>query len=115
MFFANTEGVIYSFDPATEFQTAIVNGPDPYFGPTPSRNGQRLAFHSGVSVGQILVADVDGSNVHAVDGTYTDFREMDWSPDNQQLRDRLDRRRCPVGVDDAEADGSGAHDRAARP
>ena len=85
MFFADTEGVIYSFDPATGSQTAIVDGPDPYFGPTPSRNGQRLAFHSGVSVGQILVADVDGSNVHAVDGTYTDFQEMDWSPDDRQL------------------------------
>jgi hypothetical protein len=107
LFFADADGVIHSFDPTTEAQTAIVTGPDPYFGPMPSRNGQRLAFHSGVTVGQVLVADVDGSNVHAVDGTYIDFQEMDWSPDDQQLAiiSTVDGVRS---VSIAEADGSGA-------
>ena len=107
MFFADTEGVIYSFDPATGARTAIVDGPDPYFGPTLSRNGQRLAFHAGIDVGQVLVADVDGSNVHALDGTYSDIQGMDWSPDDRQLA-IISTVAGEPSLTIAEADGSGA-------
>ena len=107
MFFSDTDGVIYSFDPATEARTAIVTGPDPYSGPTLSRNGQTLAFHSSDMVGQVFVADVDGSNVHALDGTYSEIREMDWSPDDRQLA-IISTVAGEPSLTIAEADGSGA-------
>ena len=107
MFFSDADGVIYSFDPATGARTAIVTGPDPYFDPTPSRNGQRLAFRSGSAIGQVLVADVNGSNIHALDGTYYGLEEMDWSPDDSQLA-IISTVAGERSLSIAEADGSGA-------
>ena len=85
MFFADTDGVIYSFDPATEARTAIVSGLIPTS--IPCHPGTASGWHSilASTSSQALVADVDGSNIHALAGTYSDVQEMDWSPDDQQL------------------------------
>jgi len=86
MYYSGDDGDIYSVDPAKGAPKAIVAGPSTDTGPLPSRDGRRIAFTRSVAGGdEIVVADADGSNLHALPGTLTNFSEIDWSPDGTHL------------------------------
>jgi len=86
MYYASRDGDIYSMDPVKGTPKAIVGGPTTDAGPLPSRDGRRIAFTRSVAGGdEIVVADADGSNLHALPGTLTNFSEIDWSPDGTHL------------------------------
>ncbi len=86
MYYASRDGDIYSMDPVKGAPKAIVTGPTTDAGPLPSRDGRRIAFTRSVAGGvQLVVADADGSNVLALPGTWTNFSEIDWSPDGTHL------------------------------
>ncbi len=86
LFFANSDGDIFRADTIDATPRGIVTGPDRDGGPLPSRDGRRIVFTRSVGdMTQIVVADQDGSNVHALPGTYLEFSEIDWSPDGNQI------------------------------
>ncbi len=86
MFYASSDGDIFSVDPVKGGSKALVHGSEPYTYPYPSRDGRRfLIDHTADDVSRLFVADADGSNVHPLAGTYAGYSWTDWSPDGADL------------------------------
>jgi len=85
MLYHDAKGTIHAFDPATGVSTAIVTGPTSFTDPLPSRDGQRILYDHTEGSSQLFVADLDGSNPHALMGEYLDLSWTQWSPDSQQI------------------------------
>ena len=72
--------------PWTATPRTVVKGAETYTYPLPSRDGRLMMFdHTANGSSKIFVSGIDGSNVHPLPGTYTDWTETDWSPDGQHL------------------------------
>ena len=82
LYFADAKGDIYAMDPTTFTPTAIVSGGNQYGGPLPSKDGRLIEFNQR---GRVLVANVDGTNVHPLTGEYIGIREEDWSVDSHAV------------------------------
>jgi dipeptidyl aminopeptidase/acylaminoacyl peptidase len=86
MYYHTPDGVIHALDPTTGTSTAIVSGPETYAYPVPSRDGRRILYdHAAGRESTLFVADADGSDAHALAGTYSGYSWADWSPDDREL------------------------------
>jgi hypothetical protein len=86
MYYSSADGDIYSVDSSGLAPKSIVTGPEVDAGPLPSRDGRRIAFtRKAVGGDQVVVAEADGSGPRTLPGTWTDFSEIDWSPDSSRI------------------------------
>jgi Tol biopolymer transport system component len=86
MYYSSADGDIYSVDSSGLTPKSIVAGPEVDAGPLPSRDGRRIAFtRKAIGGDQVIVAEADGSGPRALPGTWTDFSEIDWSPDSSRI------------------------------
>lgn len=85
MYFVTANGDISAADPATGTTRSILAGTRAQV-VLPSKDGQRIAILSKVIGGdQLSVANQDGSDLHVLQGTWTGFSELDWSPAGDQV------------------------------
>ena len=85
MYYTSATGDILSMDPLNGASTAVLAGLKAD-GVLPSRDGLRIAVTGKVIGGeQLSVADADGKHSHALPGTYANFSEIDWSPNDVQV------------------------------
>jgi Tol biopolymer transport system component len=81
-------GDLFSVDPRNGAKTALVSDqPDEVdFGPGFSRDGTKLSFLRSVIGGQqLVVANPDGSDPHAVTPVMEAIDQADWSPDGSRI------------------------------
>lgn len=81
-------GDIVRIDPTTHTRTILIGGPTFDFGPGFSRDGTKVSFLRGTSdCGKpdcglaLMVAQADGSGLHAVTPGWQSMDWADWSPD----------------------------------
>jgi WD40 repeat protein len=90
---SGADGDIYAIDPVTAKRTAVISGSEFDFGAMFSRDGTRFTFVRGApsdcgkpDCGLILmVANADGSGVHALTAGTPGLDWQDWSPNGTQI------------------------------
>ncbi len=113
--FFDANGEIVAMDTLDSTPRTVVKGAETYTYPLPSRDGRLMMFdHTANGSSKIYVSGIDGSNVHPLPGTYTDWTETDWSPDGQHLAVLTTVAGVP-SLTVLASDGSECHDAAARP
>lgn len=85
LYFASN-GDIYRQDSPTSAPTAIVTDDAFDSSVLPSRDGTRLALVRPLSSGtRIVVTNADGRDPRPLDGIFSTFSELDWSPDGREI------------------------------
>ncbi len=75
-----------ALDSPTAAPRTLIKGSDPYTYPFVSRDGQLIEFdHTVNGVAQLFVANLDGSNVRPLAGTYRDWTWTEWSADSSKV------------------------------
>ena len=88
LYFNDANGNVMAVDPKTLESRNVLALPSRGRGDgvLPSRDGLHIAvLVKSVDGEQVIVADRDGMNSHTLPGTYINFSEIDWSPDNTQV------------------------------
>ena len=88
LYFNDADGNVLAVDPKTMESTSILVVPSGAKGDgvLPSRDGLQIAVMVKTSGGeQVIVANQDGKHSRTLPGTYLNFSEIDWSPDNTHL------------------------------
>ena len=80
--YGDANGALFQGDPETGVATSIVDDDGAYTIPVVSRDGRRIIYDQTVASTTYFVADVDGSNVRELAGTYRQVRSIGWSPDD---------------------------------
>ncbi len=91
IFVTSRDGDIYTLDPTTTESALLVGGDAFDFSPLFSRDGTRMAFLrsdgpiAGPAILTLMVANADGSNLHAVTAPTKSLDWLDWSPDSTRV------------------------------
>lgn len=88
LFFNDADGNVLAVDPKTTESRSVLTVPNGATGDgvLTSRDGLQIAVMVKTSGGeQLIVANQDGKNSRTLPGTYLNFSEIDWSPDNKHL------------------------------
>ena len=80
--YGDATGALFQGDPETGTSTAIIDDDRSYTVPVVSRDGRRVAYDHTAAATAYFVADIDGSNVRELPGTYYDVTSIAWSPDD---------------------------------
>lgn len=90
--YSSGNGDIVKVDPVTLTRTTIIGGSTFDFGPGFSRDGRKILFLRGTSdCGEpdcglsLMVANIDGSGLHAVTPAWQSMDWADWSPDGSRI------------------------------
>ena len=91
IFITSRDGDLYAIDPTTSQRTALALGEGFDFSPTFSRDGTRFLFLRSdgpltePAILTMMVANADGSDLHAVTPPIESLDWVDWSPDGTRI------------------------------
>jgi hypothetical protein len=83
LLYGASDGGIFQGDPLTGASRSIVAGTSSLTIPVTSRDGRRVAYDETTGQVRYFVADIDGSDVRPLAGTYRNVSSIAWSPDDQ--------------------------------